>query len=117
MVQLLDTDNGSALRKPAATHKGAFFTLPDYQFTFFAFMALYAGGLGGWLRRKDIAFLVQSQSGLAVRILTASEERAEPTVFMYHRLAALGTFMFTDALFYHFPLFIAGTGKFAIRIR
>ena len=116
MVQLFNTDNSSALWKPAAAHKGTFFALSDYQLTFLALIALYAGGLGGRFRRQDVALLVQLKSCFAVRIFTASQERAESTVFMQHRLAALGAFMFAYLIFEHLAFFVAGTGKRALGI-
>ena len=117
MVQLLDADNGSALREPVAAHKGTLLALSDHQFALFAFMALHAGGFRRRFRRQDIALLVQLKSCFAVWIVAASEKRAESAVLMYHRLVAYRAFMFAYLLFHHFAVFVTGTGECALRVR
>ena len=117
MVKLFNTNNSSALWEPPAAHKGSFFALSYYQLTFFALIALYAGGLRWWFRWQDVALLVQFKSCFTARVVTASEEWPESTVFMHHRLAACGTFVFAYLLFYHLAFLVTGAGECALWVR
>jgi hypothetical protein len=94
MVKLFDADNCSAPWELVAAHERPFLALPDDQLTFLTLVTLNAGGLCGRLRGQDVALLVQFESRFTFGIVTAPEERPEPAVLMYHRLAAFGTFMF-----------------------
>ncbi len=88
------TDDGSTFWEPAAAQKWPPFTLPDDQFTVFALVTLYSGRLRRRFGRQNVAVLIDIEDGFAIRIAATSEERAEPAVFVHHRLAADRTFMF-----------------------
>ena len=92
VVQLLDADDGPALRESAAAEEWSFFTLPDNKEAFFAFMTANFGRLGRRLGRQDVAILIDIEDGLAIGISAAAEERAESAVLIHHRLAADCTF-------------------------
>ena len=48
VVQLLDADDGPALRETITAHEGASLALPNHQLSVFALVALDAGWLGGF---------------------------------------------------------------------
>ncbi len=93
VVELLYADDGSALREFVAADEGALLALAYYEFTGFAFVAFYAGGLRWRLWRKDVAFFVDAENGFAVGIPGTTEEGAESAVLVDHGLFAFWTFM------------------------
>ena len=71
--------------------------------------------------RQDVAGLVKFESGLAGRVVGASQKWAESPIFIQHWLAADRTFMLALVVCWdcldHLAVPVAGTGKFAGWIR
>lgn len=79
-------------------------------------MTFNFGRLGRGLGRQDVALLVELEDALAIGIVAAAEEWAEPAGFIDHRFAAFRANMFAYLFFKHFAIFIAGCAEFTGRI-
>ncbi len=93
VLELLYADDGPALREFVATDEGALLALAYYEFAGFAFVAFYAGGLGGRLWRENVAVFVDAEDGFTVGISRTAEEGAESAVLVDHGLFAVWTLM------------------------
>lgn len=72
MIELFDTDDGSALGKTVASKERPSFALPDDKLSFFTLMTLYTRRLGRRLGGQDVAFFIELEGRLAVGIVRAT---------------------------------------------
>src|SRR3990172_680043 len=117
MLELLYDNNSPALWELCAAHERAFLALANHELAVFALVALDARRLRRRLGRQDVSIFVHLQRCLAIGIIAAPEEGADPPVFLDHRLSANGAFVLAYLLFDHFTFLVTGTCKLAIGIR